>query len=123
METPVVPSVNSSLLQQIPNSTARLAGKIKTVVSKQAREWDEVRRESSTLHFHPTRSLLQVNQNKILLIASDKGTVEVNLAPDSGLNDPQEGQFVEVTGKVTETGDGIKEYSSLRLSDNLGEWL
>lgn len=62
-----------------------------------------------------------MNQNKILLIASDKGTVEVNLAPDSGLNDPQEGQFVEVTGKVTETGDGIKEYSSLRLSDNLGE--
>jgi len=122
-----MPLVNSALLSSKEGETVRLVGKIRSVVSA-------FNSTGSTLQIHAHSSLpplpsphstppfLQTSQVQLILIASDQGSVEVNLSNDSPLSYAREGQFIEVVGKVVQGGDGIKEYTSMFLSDTVGKY-
>ena len=63
----------------------------------------------------------KVTGTTMLIQTSDLGNVEVALNPDSDISGST---YVEVTGKVSESGDGnqIREFTTVDCGDNVGKY-
>ncbi|EST09053.1 Replication factor A protein 3 [Kalmanozyma brasiliensis GHG001] len=86
------PLINSSMINQYAGQTVRIVGKVQKITG-----------------------------NTLIMQASDHGTVEVALTPDSDISGSS---FVEVTGKVSDGGSGmdgnlIREFTTVDCGDGV----